>query len=461
VPDIDDFLASSDIRNLLFILSAVWVVGVSLASLGRHRAYYSNLWDLGWQEQVVWNSARGRWLQSSMRGDAGGKFLGDHVTLTPVYLAPLYRLRPRTETLLVAQAVILASGAVLLFHLARVVLGSSPAAFLIGVSYLVSPLPVNIATYDLHEITLVVPILAALFLALVKDRFRATLLLTLLALTVKEEVALTVAALGLVAVGWQKKRFGILMAAAAAIWFVTAVGFSSKLFPPGPLLRRGHRYPLSLAPHLEALPWKLRYLGGMMAVFGFLPPFGVLVFLAATPALIYNFASTYGPQLVWRYHYQTILLIPLFAASVFAIARLAGLAGRRFGWPRSEMVLAGSAWLLAVNLFAAAATRTIDVWGFWRYRPPIGKRALVRSEAVRLIPPAAAVAAGNSLGAHLARRERLYDFPRFPFRGDWVVFDTWKDVDQGFEGLEFYRRRVRELEERPDYRLVADYKNVF
>jgi hypothetical protein len=77
-----------------------------------------------------------------------------------------------------------------------------------------------------------------------------------------------------------------------------------------------------------------------------------------------------------------------------------------------------------------------------------------------LLPQDSRVAAGNSLGAHLARREELYDFPRFPFQADWVIFDTKGRVDQGFDGIEFYESQVDKLKRHPDYRLIADFDGV-
>src|SRR5947209_3883019 len=47
----------------LLAASAGWWMAAT--SLGRHAAYQSNAYDLGFFDQIVWNTSQGRWFETS------------------------------------------------------------------------------------------------------------------------------------------------------------------------------------------------------------------------------------------------------------------------------------------------------------------------------------------------------------------------------------------------------------
>src|SRR5439155_18580711 len=73
------------------------------ALLAQHRAYNSNGWDLGWFDQVVWNTAHGRPFENSF---APWSFLGEHLEPVLLLFALIYRVKPDVEILLVTQALV-------------------------------------------------------------------------------------------------------------------------------------------------------------------------------------------------------------------------------------------------------------------------------------------------------------------------------------------------------------------
>jgi uncharacterized membrane protein len=446
---------------VLIVLAVLWTTAFSYLAVVRHKAFYSNLWDLGWTEQWVWNTSRGRVFRTSIRGDPQGSFLAEHMTLIPILVAPLYRFLPRTETLLVFQSVALVLGLLPLYFLARYVFQNRLAAFLLALGYLVCPLPINIALFDFHPIAFVVPILMALFLSIARGNNGAALALGFLALLIQEEVALTLFMVGLTAWWWRKRKLGISITILSVVWFLGTLISNLTSFPHGPLPRLfGYRYSLSLAPHLKFILLKWRYLFGTLGMFVFLPLLGGVAFIAAIPALTYNLLSIFGPQLGWDCQYTAVLVTPLFVGSVFGIRRGAHVLGRikKISLQKPEIFL--SSWLLVTLLLSTLVLSSGKILGLIQTARVVSNSAKLRYQALQLIPPQASVATGNSLGAHLARREELYDFPRFPFKADWVIFDTKWRVDQGFEGVEFYQSQVDRLKRHPDYRLIADFNGV-
>src|SRR6185436_1496078 len=97
------------------------------ALLAQHRAYNSNGWDLGWFDQVVWNTAHGRPFENSF---ATWNFLGEHIEPILLLFALIYRVKPDVEILLVTQAIVASLAALPLYLAARTLLKSATAGLL-------------------------------------------------------------------------------------------------------------------------------------------------------------------------------------------------------------------------------------------------------------------------------------------------------------------------------------------
>src|SRR5699024_11330237 len=110
-------------------------------------------------------------------------------------LAPVYRGAPHPQTLLVAQAVLVAISAVGITRVAMRKLGAWSGAA-VGAAYGVS-FGIQSAVYaDFHEVAFAAPLLAFAGAAFVDRRWRAVVLWSLPLLLVKEDLAITVAAAG-------------------------------------------------------------------------------------------------------------------------------------------------------------------------------------------------------------------------------------------------------------------------
>ena len=98
---------------------AAYVLYVSIHTIHNHWSLGTSAFDLGIQENILWNTVHGDILYSSLMG---GNYLGTHTSLVLLLVAPIYALAPSTETLLVLQALILGLAALPLYFLARKVL---------------------------------------------------------------------------------------------------------------------------------------------------------------------------------------------------------------------------------------------------------------------------------------------------------------------------------------------------
>src|SRR5215213_3624716 len=97
-------------------LTAVMVVGaawyMAAATLGRHAAYQSNAYDLGFFDQIIWSTSHGHFFETSF---VKYNFLGQHFDPVLLVFAVLYRLGAGIESLLVTQALTASLAAVPLY----------------------------------------------------------------------------------------------------------------------------------------------------------------------------------------------------------------------------------------------------------------------------------------------------------------------------------------------------------
>jgi len=76
-------------RHVLVMAMLFYALVFFYFTAQRHAHFNSNGFDLGIQDQVVWNTAHGRWYQSSLEVT---NYLGDHFKPLVALLAPFYRL---------------------------------------------------------------------------------------------------------------------------------------------------------------------------------------------------------------------------------------------------------------------------------------------------------------------------------------------------------------------------------
>ncbi|MFD0206532.1 MULTISPECIES: DUF2079 domain-containing protein [Saccharothrix] len=182
-------------------------------ALLRHHAFRTTGYDLGIFEQAVRSYAAGRWPTSDLKGP-GFPLLGDHFHPILAVLAPLYAIAPRAETLLAAQAVLVAVSAIPVTRYAVDRLGTSRGVVL-GVAYGLSWGLYNTIAFDFHEVAFAVPLLAFSLEALARERWNRAIAWALPLVLVKEDLGLTVAAIGGYLVwrgarrGWAVAVFGV------------------------------------------------------------------------------------------------------------------------------------------------------------------------------------------------------------------------------------------------------------
>ncbi|MCP3755699.1 DUF2079 domain-containing protein [Streptomyces sp. TBY4] len=407
-------------------------------SLRIHERLLSRSFDLGIFVQVVRSYASGHLPVSEVKGP-DFPVLGDHFSPILALLAPLYWLWPSVKVLLVAQAALVAGSVLPLAFWARRTLGSAAAA-VIGTCYGLSWGIASGVSSDFHEWAFALPLLTLSLTALGAGRLRAAAYWALPLLLVKEDLGLTVAAIGLV-IAWRGgrggRRLGLLTAAAGVAGTGLALlvlasfhpgGFDGYLVSHNPgggaggsggalvgetqggVLELLHQLTLGLITPQE----KVTTLVLILAPTLFLAARSPLV-LIALPSVLWRLASNYPPHWGTGYHYSLLVMPVVFVAFVDALQRR-GASGRSL-----YRYLAGSA---AVTLLL------LPHYPLWQLTQPEtwvkDPRIAVAHSVMDEIPDDATVQASHYLVPHLADRTSvsLYGWGDSRPHPEWIMVDT-------------------------------------
>ncbi|MEU9197023.1 DUF2079 domain-containing protein [Streptomyces hundungensis] len=380
-------------------------------------------YDLGIFEQAVRAYAHLRAPVAPLRGD-GFNLLGDHFHPVLAALAPLYRLFPSPATLLVAQAALLALAVVPLARQAARVLGRRPA-HVIACGYGLSWGIASAVGFDFHEVCCAVPLVSYALEALARRRWRRAVALALPLLLVKEDLGLTLAAIGAYTAWRGPRRLGV----ATALLGLVGSALEFKVLMPyfNPAGTYAHAANLAPAHHSWLTTVALAPLDAVRPevkattlVLVFAPTALIALrsplALIALPTLGWRMLSTNAFHWGTAFHYTAVLMPVVFAALTDALRPYAAAGdplARRHVRASLATVVAVTLVLLPSFPLAQIAHRST-----WRTTPHI---AAVHA-LLRRIPDGATVAASNRLVPQLTSRTTVALFPTFPVH--WKLYAT-------------------------------------
>ena len=408
----------------------------------RHAALQTHALDLGYYVQVVWSIAHGHGAYVTLPPMHAW---GDHFSPILYLLAPLGRLAPGGSALVLAQTVVLCSGAVAVFvyaarRLHSVSDAARPAAAF-ALLYLVNPSLHGINIRDIHPQAFAIAFLVWAAAAFDARRYGWCALALLLTLGGREDAAIAVVGFGLwLALARRRWALGVTVLAASVLVLLIDLTWVMPYFrgSPYPHLGRYSHLGASLPEILVTLvarPWrwapvmltlpKLAYLAAMLAPLGFLPLLAPRALAAALPGLAMNLLSLDPVLFNYRSQYQSFVLPFFVLASVDGYARLrqwraSEANGGRGARPLPSRLLSPTA-VLAFGFLASAVltARTVNDFMVTRWWPNDDRRAA--GALMREIPADVAVSVNERLVPHLATRREVYIFPTGVDTSRWIL----------------------------------------
>lgn len=441
---------------LAIAFAVLYFFGMAALTISRHNAFMTHSYDLGIHDQAIYNIIHSGYMRSTQYGAEAIDYIGDHFSPILYALAPVYALHPDARTLLVLQTLFLAAGAVPVYLLAQRFLGGRLLPLALAASYLLHPALHGVNTFDFHQLALVTPLLLAALYFMAQKRNVWFLVFLGLALLVKEEVALTVAAIGLYL--WladERKRLGIALLVAGAAYFVIVVGFVmpglggkpqiyrfSGFMAPGSSGFSGVLLTLITNPffalyYVASSPDRLLYIGQILLPVLFLPLAApVKTWLMALPALAIPLLSSTPAYYQLGNHYPAHLLPFVYFLTVLALARLK----QR---PPGEL----RPWVAGLIVAALASA-----YAFSPISPARGELLPQRTahmdaldRVIAQAPADASVSALSDLVPHLSNRRDVYLYPTIN-GAEYILFDADTRANYWpYEGLKARSKAVGDL----------------
>lgn len=464
---------------VVWAMMAAFSAVFAYLALARQRAFWTGRFDLGNMVQAVWSTAHGRPLETTDVGGDQFVRLGAHVDPILVLFTPLAWTGALPEALLVAQVLIVASGALPAYWLGRRWLGDTRLAVAAAAVYLLyPPLQWTVVT-EFHPVALAAPLLMYCIWAAEERRFMTLTILAVLAALTKEEVALSLAMLGvwMMVRGITRRRYGAFLAAASLAWVAFAVLWVIPRYNAGEGSEFVDRYGSlgsdggGVVTTLVTRPWeaaevaasydRLSYVGALLLPLLLLPLAAPLLLAGALPEVLINILADWFPQYSIEFQYVAVIVPFAVGASILGLARV-----RRLRRPEPLVRFlrhpgrVAAVWVGAVAL--AGVYQGPLPW--WEHVPLVGSQTRVEqyrvtdhsrvmARATELIPGGVPVSAGNLFGAHLSERERIYTFPVIR-DAQWVIVDQRRPYIADRLSPRVHRSRVRLLLGNPDWRLV-------
>ncbi|MFF0741221.1 DUF2079 domain-containing protein [Streptomyces sp. NPDC004111] len=377
-------------------------------ALQLHARFRTTGYDLGIFGQAVRAYADFAPPSSAIRSASGPDpdvpfpLLGDHFHPVLAVLAPLYRLAPHVETLLLAQAALAAWS---VYVVARA------GGRRIGAAYALCWGVQRMIGFDFHEVAFALPLLALSLAAFRDGRWRACAAWGAGLVLVKEDLGATVFVLGLLLLRRDRGAglaLCVLGPAAAALATLVVLPHFNPSGTYGYLATAAGSGTPELPAGLDTRATTLLCLL-LPTLFGALASPLVLLVL---PTLIWRFASSNPAYWGTDFHYSAVLMPIVFLALIDGLDRLPRTL------PHLRTAVVAVAVLLATALPLAEAVRP----SFWQDAPT----AAAARRALAVVPDGARVAATNRLAPHLTDRTTVFlHVPgRRDARVDWLVLDT-------------------------------------
>jgi uncharacterized membrane protein len=385
--------------------------------------------DLGIFDETVRAYANGHLPYVALKGQHFDE-LGDHFSPIWALDAPVYRLFPTVYVLLLTQAALLAVGVVPLVSWAARAVGLR-SALVVGFGYGLSWGLASAVGFDVHEVAFGVPMLAFSGTALGQRRWRAAAAWALPLLLVKEDLGITLAAVGVYIALHGARRLGLATIATGLLGSYLEIKVLIPIFSSSgrytytgsfsSALNKGvpHAVVAFVTPETKQTTLLL-----MLAITGFLALRSPITLLVV-PTIAWRFVSTDVAYWGTSYQYSAVLMPIVFAGSVDALVRLRA-ARHPFSIAIARTALLTSL-AFTVMLFPDYPLSALAHSDIWHTSPRV---AVARGLMAR-IPDNVSVAASNRLDPQLTDRDTvsLFDQQTPAARPAWVFVDTQNPSD--------------------------------
>lgn len=467
---------------ILAILILAYTLYFSWATISRHQNLFSGRYDLGNMEQTVWNTSEGRIFQMTNPDTSNiSSRLSFHSDFLLILIAPIYKIFPFTETLLIIQAFVVALGAIPVYLIAKHIFKRNRLPLLFSLLYLLSPIVERANIFDFHSEVLAITFLLFTFYFLLTNRLKSFLLFFFLALISKETISLTLAAICFWGIIKNKNRklCVFLLVFCFAYFFLmvkflipqanetTANHFALRHFEEGEegLEKLALSYFTSPIKSIIILISNdtHKYLFKIFSESGFLALFSPLTLLFTLPTTLINILVKDSQFRSLKYQYSASIVPGLIISTIYGtqilikkLQKYKFLAMKQ--WSNGTIIIVA----ILIIIYSLHKYSPLPLIGkspyldFLSYHYPAKQKL---TEWAAKIPEGASVSATNNAGSHLAKRQNLYAFPNKINEADYIVIanKSWQEWVTSSERDKI----IEKLKVNPKYTIVEESKDLW
>lgn len=347
----------------LFVFLTVYALVFFALAARKFSVMNSNEGDDAVIISAFWNTLHGRFFYCI---DQGMSHFGVHVTPAILVALPFYWLVPSAYTLLLLQSVVIAAAGVPFFLLAREVLQTDRAAWLMTIAFLFYPTVVTNQVNQIHWEYWALPYVIAAVYFLEQRRFWPFVLFALLTMTGQESMPLTAGMFGVYAAVRRREWkwilvpillalvYGVFVFKVAIPYFAGAHGYIVAHYfgdlgkTPGELIVTCLTQPWRVIGQMWDLDRGL-YLLKMLQPLLWVTPLLCWEILFALPSLGISLLVNESAFRVIPWHYNPTSGALLCVAAVYGVRRLSTLAENKWRWLPGQMGLAFSICVLSIS----------------------------------------------------------------------------------------------------------------
>lgn len=448
--------------NTLLVMVGISTLILLISSIARHELFNSG-GDLAFFDQCIYLISQGKQPISSK---LGFHVLADHAAWILYFVALLYKIYPSVYWLFGVQSTALALGAVPTYFLAIKGGLTKNQAITIAAAYLLYPLIYNANLLEFHPDTIAVPTLLTAVLAARTKKIVWFCISVLIVLGCKAVLSLTVVAMGIWLLLFEKRRlYGVIAIISGISWFLIANKIIIPFFGSEAALVSRHFYRYSylgksFSETLQIILFRpqviisnifsvinLEYLSFLLApiIWGLIPKY-MTPLIGAIPCLALNILSDHPSQknLIW--HYSLPVIPFLMLALIASIA-----ADTAWVKQRKSIILWSLFWFLALGKFGFFTSKYINNLD----------NLQATKEAISLIKTQDSVLTTDIITPHLTHRQQI----SFKYKINelnnfhYILLNTrhpgWAATAEDYDNL------TKELKKNSDFNLKYQRDNVY
>lgn len=444
---------------VIFFISTLILLASSIA---RHELFNSS-GDLAFFDQCIYLISQGKPPISSV---LGFHILADHAAWILYFIALLYKIYPTIYWLFIVQSLALASGSIPIYILSKKAGLKQNQAIIISVIYLLYPVIYNSNLCDFHPDTIAVLGILTAVLAARTRKIGWFCISILIVLGCKAVLSLTIVAMGIWLLLFEKRRlYGVTAIVSGILWFIIANKIIIPFFGNETALINRHLYRYS-------------YLKGSF--------YNIVKFLFSQPYLVFkNIFSLINLEYVtllllptiWslksKYLSPLVSILPCFLLNIIADHDSQKNLVLHYSLPIIPFLIlvtidslkSGESWLKnkrTIFLWSLVCFLTLGKWGFFlsKYIRSVDNLPATK-EAISLISTSHSILTTDIITPHLTHRELIkFNYKNYEINNFYYILINVRHPGWA-KSSEDYKHLVDHLKTSPGFHLKYQKDDVF